>query len=137
MFLADLEFSRVIENEVLKKIRKVFPKAELEGVNDSTCDIDCNLKIEIKRERAVKKYGNVAVELSYKGRPSGVNASKSDVWIWEIDGHLWWCNLSHLKKWLKKNKNKYQIKMGGDGRQSELAILSLITFCNEVAIKIK
>jgi len=131
-FVNDLAFGQVSEMVILDKLKKHFKPKQ---IKDKTCDIEFPVKIEIKRERAVNRYGNVAIELQYKNKPSGINATEADIWIWAIDESYWWSYSTALKKWLKNNKDKYIIKTGGDGNNSTLAIIKAITFCNEVANK--
>ena len=132
-FISDLHFGQVSELVLLEKLKEQFPLAE--QVKDKTCDISIPVKIEVKRERAVKRYGNIAIELEYKGTPSGPFASEADIWVWEIDGVFWWAYKSDLLTWLKDNEDKYEVKMGGDGKKSKLALIKMLTFCNEVASK--
>jgi hypothetical protein len=99
-------------------------------------DIQLKARIEVKRERAVERFGNVAIELECGGMPSGVNASESDIWIWELGGEFWFAWLKEVRSWLQDNREKYEIKMGGDGRRSKLAIIPLIHFVNGIATRI-
>ena len=92
-----------------------------------------NNKIEVKTERDIwKTTGNIAVELRYKGSPSGLSTTESDLWV-----HL----LSHkgvieggflLKVDLLKEKIKnlhksgdLKMVMGGDGNMSQMALLPI------------
>lgn len=133
--MGDLHFGQVTEQVIMDKLKETFD--EVRSHNDGECDISFPVKIEIKRERAALKYGNVAIELSYKGKPSGPFASLADIWIWEIDGNFFWAYRQKLLLWLAENEKKYVRKMGGDGMNSELAIIKGITFVTEVASRLK
>ena len=41
-----------------------------------------NTKIEVKTERDIwKTTGNIAIEIRYKGNPSGLSTTESSVWV--------------------------------------------------------
>ena len=41
-----------------------------------------NKKIEVKTERDIwKTTGNIAIELRYKGEPSGISTTESSIWV--------------------------------------------------------
>ena len=92
-----------------------------------------NKKIEVKTERDIwKTTGNIAIEIRYKGNPSGLSTTESNVWI-----HL----LSHkgvieggfifkvdiLKAKIKKLHKEGNLKMvmGGDNNMSQMALLPI------------
>lgn len=135
-FINDLNFGQVSEELILKELSKRYNPKQIKG---SSCDIEFQVRIEVKRERAAKKYGNVAIELSYKETPSGPFASKADIWVWDIDGTFWWAYREDLLEWLSSEEvlGKYEVKMGGDGDNSELAIIPMLIFCNEIATRFK
>ena len=132
-FLGDLNFGQVSEQVIMDKLREQFP--DVLSVNTADCDIEVPIKIEIKRERAVMKYKNVAVELAYKEKPSGPFSSLADIWIWDINGSFFWTYRQELLRWLATHEDKYVVKMGGDGKNSKLALINIVTFVTEVASK--
>jgi hypothetical protein len=94
-------------------------------------DILLNKKIEVKTERGQwADTGNLAIEIAYKGKPSGLAATEADYWlhILEVDGHEFTSLLfpvDVLKKIIKAIKNP-RIVMGGDGNQSKLVLIPVI-----------
>ena len=90
-------------------------------------------KVEIKTERNKwKKTGNVAIELSSRGKLSGLNTTKADWWMQvltvedDIKGVLMF-PVKRLKEIVKHsvyNGNGWTT-MGGDGNAQELAIIPL------------
>lgn len=133
-FLGDLKFGQVTEQVIMGKLKEHFD--EVLAHQTEECDISFPVKIEIKRDRAAKRYGNVAVELEYKKKPSGPFSSLADIWIWEIDGNYFWAYRQTLLRWLASEEEKYQVKMGGDGKNSKLALIPVTTFVTEVASKL-
>ena len=90
-------------------------------------------KIEVKTERDTwKKTGNVALELACRGKLSGLNTTKAEWWaqILTIKGEIKAILLfpiEKLKKIVKKSvfEGHGKMKMGGDGDESELALIPL------------
>jgi len=133
--MKDLHFGQVAEAEVLRQIAE-NTKLNPESINDKTCDIKIELSYEIKRDAMAKRTGNIAIEMEYKGKPSGIYATKAGVVVYAIEGTYWWCYTDDLKTWLENNENKYEIKYGGDGAKSKLALIKAFDFFNEIANKI-
>lgn len=44
-------------------------------------------KVEVKREMAFKKTGNIAVEFEYRGKPSGIATTDANYWCFKLDGY--------------------------------------------------
>ena len=95
-------------------------------------------KIEVKRERDTwNKTGNVAIELAYKGKLSGLNTTKADWWaqVLTIEGEIvsvLMFPVKTLKKIVKKSvvEGRGIMKMGGDEEASELALIPLEDLTN-------
>ena len=92
-----------------------------------------NNKIEVKTERDIWKHtGNIAIEIRYKGQPSGLSTTKASVWI-----HLLSVNnvikggfifkVNELRALIKKRQNQGKLKMvmGGDDNMSQLVLLPI------------
>lgn len=95
-------------------------------------------KVEIKTERDKwKKTGNIAIELSSRGKLSGLNTTEADWWaqVLTIDGdivgiYMWPIG---LLKHIVKHSVKYgrgRMVMGGDDNTSELALVPLEDLTN-------
>ena len=92
-----------------------------------------NKKIEVKTERDIwKTTGNIAIELRYKGEPSGISTTESSVWIHllsyngVIEGGFMF-KVGILRDKLKKLHKEGNLKMvmGGDGNMSQMALLPI------------
>ena len=94
---------------------------------------DGNNKIEVKTERDIwKTTGNIAIEMRYKGSPSGISTTESSLW-----GHLlshkgvieggFMFNVDLLKEKIKKLHKEGDLKMvmGGDDNMSQMALLPI------------
>ena len=85
-----------------------------------------NKKIEVKTER------DIAIEIRYKGNPSGLSSTESSVWVHLLSyngviegGFLF--KVSELKAKIKKLHKSGEIKMvmGGDDNMSQMVLLPI------------
>jgi len=92
-----------------------------------------NDKIEVKTERDIwKTTGNIAVELRYKGNPSGISTTESNLWVHllsykgVIEGGFMFkvCKLRDKIKKLHKDGDLKMV-MGGDDMMSQMALLPI------------
>ena len=92
-----------------------------------------NKKLELKPERGIwVNTGNLAVEISYRGKPSGLRTTQAEYWmhLLESEGDLFasvMVEVAVLKKVIDKmvNSDKARIVMGGDDMQSELVLVPM------------
>ena len=90
-------------------------------------------KIEVKTERDTwATTGNIAVEIRFKGQPSGLAKTKADWWfhILTLDGEMvtMVCfPVDKLKQIVKELLDKKLVKkvMGGDNNDSELLLVPI------------
>ena len=92
-----------------------------------------NRKIEVKTERDIwKTTGNIAIELRYKGNPSGLSTTDSNLWVHLLSykgviegGFMFKVDL--LKEKIKKLHKSGDLKMvmGGDDNLSQMALLPI------------
>jgi len=98
-------------------------------------------KIEIKTERDWwYKTGNIALEYECNGKPSGINATKSDYWIQILakgdDNHCMLVfEVDKLKKIVDKYKKDYT-RMVGDRNASKCVILPIEKLFNSKSINL-
>ena len=92
-----------------------------------------NSKIEVKTERGIwEKTRNIAIEITYKNKPSGLSTTDADIWIHllEKDGKIFGGFLlpvPYLKKRIKELFNLGKIKAikGGDNNESSIILLPI------------
>ena len=98
-------------------------------------------KIEIKTERDWwYKTGKIALEYECNGKPSGINATKSDYWIQILakgdDNHCMLVfEVDKLKKIVDKYKKDYT-RMVGDRNASKCVILPIEKLFNSQSINL-
>ena len=105
-FHSDLAFGEENELFVLKKVKIKYPKAyKVEGYCKEW-DIfvpEKEVGIEVESDRASHKTGNVVIEDSYGGKPSGIETTKAAWWVYITKCNLYWINPEHIKDCIKDN----------------------------------
>jgi hypothetical protein len=80
---------------------------------------------EVKTDVYPNDTGNLAIEIRYKGKPSGISHTKADWFIyWYRDisfNNVWMIKVDDLKSLIKKSN--FRIVNGGDGNQSQLVLI--------------
>lgn len=126
-FDIDLDFGQIYE----KTVRDIFQ-------GDGS--------IEVKTERDIwKTTGNVAFEIRYKGRPSGISITNAKWWceVFTIDGDIKFIylietlKLRKIIKYLCLETDLTKNVMGGDNNQSELVLIPIKELINCSSGKIK
>jgi hypothetical protein len=125
-----------------KQLTKLLKKARKDGKADKRFDINLaegeiaeadlrelftgGVKIEVKRDFAVSKTGNVAIEEAHRGKPSGIKTTEADTWAIVLDGPEYEgevkilisterlrCLITKIKKYVR----------GGDDKRSTMRLL--------------
>lgn len=107
------------------------------------CGDNVHVTIESKRDFKVTKTGNVAVEQESRGKPSGINTSEADWWIFVLDGCDYRMEVfigirrSRLRKLLKKLelRGKLPVLPGGDNGTSLNALVERTALVNPLPSK--
>ena len=99
-----------------------------------------NKKIEVKSERDVwQRTGNIAIEYECYGKPSGINATKSDYWFHNLCiGEDTFATLVFDTKSLKRIIDKLDHKKsvsGGDNNAARMYLLNLQKLFSSDVIK--
>ncbi|WP_292412854.1 hypothetical protein [Methylophaga sp.] len=113
-FDIDLKFGEMFED----KVRELF---EGDG------------SIEVKTERSVwKKTGNIAIEIRFKGKPSGISTTDAKWWIHVLSENsemvgAFIFKVEKLKERLKELRSHGKINkvFGGDDNQSEILLVPM------------
>ena len=79
--------------------------------------IDKQFSIEVKNDIMSVATGNIAIEVSNprSGKDSGINVTKSDLWVHIVGNEIWCCKSDVLKHFVSKNKPFKIVKYAGDG----------------------
>ena len=91
---------------------------------------DKNLYMEVKTDNYVddnKDTGNIAIEIRYRGKPSGISTTKADWWVYYMpdisSSNLWMMECDKLKRFIKENIQDLKVVKGGDNNWSELVLI--------------
>lgn len=81
---------------------------------------------EVKFDRYSKKSGNVAIEYSYMGNPSGIHVTRADLWaikMWNDGDFQFW---RFKSKTLLELCNNYPTTAGGDYGASLMHLIPVV-----------
>jgi hypothetical protein len=122
-FKKDLPIARKTEQEVAKLLEKVYDAEIMHFGNTNKYDIFTVIKgkpykFEVKEDFTCKKTGNVGLEFECRGKPSGIQTSEADYYIYKIhtkdDGiHFYLFKTTTLKNMIME-KDYFRIVNGGD-----------------------
>ena len=86
---------------------------------------------EIKTDVYKRDTGNMAVEIRYRGKPSGISHTEAEffVYYYRDSGDMYVIKCSELRDLIKQNIEKLKVVMGGDDNQSELVLISRDDYC--------
>lgn len=134
-FLKDKAYGEVAEFSVAEGLSRVglhSPKF----VKDSSCDVELNLKFEVKSDRMAKRTGNVAVEIECNSKPSSLTVTQAQVWVYRIGEDYWWVPTQELKNYINDESIVHKIVMGGDKNRSKLVLIPFYDFVTYLAKRI-
>jgi hypothetical protein len=121
-FKKDLPVAKETEKEVAQILAKVYDANILKFEHTSEYDIlarikDNDYKFEVKEDFMSWKTGNVALEFECRGKPSGIQTSEADFYVYKIHGangtHFYLFKTSALKKMVSE-KEYFRVVSGGD-----------------------
>ena len=94
---------------------------------DKDKDLKVSGQIEVKYDRLAPKTGNIAIEVRYKGKKSGLSETKSNAWIITTDEGAWVCPTESLRKWVRDichdTYGEWRFTPAGDNLESEVCLL--------------
>ena len=87
--------------------------------------------VEVKSDRGAHRTGNVYVEYSYRGRPSGIAVTQAEWWAWEIAGRWLLIRTADLRLIARRAFRERGPTRGGDDKASlgVLVRVSELTGC--------
>ena len=96
-----------------------------------------NVTVEVKTDRLAVQTGNLAIEFRYRGRPSGIQTTKSDEYFFVIveeDGSIRYrfnIPTARLKKIAHSRYKSGYTTIGGQNNQSEMVLIPIVSLLNE------
>jgi len=143
-FKKDLPIAVETEKEVAKILEEKYNANILEFSHTNKYDILAEIKnkkytFEVKEDFTCEKTGNVGLEFRCRGKPSGIQTSQADFYIYKIhaqDGSIgfYLSKTSTLKKMID-DKKYFRIVNGGDvGSNSMNYLFKYETFINNAKL---
>tara|TARA_R110000822_G_scaffold79949_3_gene190819 strand:- start:1232 stop:1675 length:444 start_codon:yes stop_codon:yes gene_type:complete len=137
-FSKDLAAGVSVEISILNKIQSKYPKAvRLEG-KIKPYDIyvpETNIYIEIKSDKKSLETGNIVVEVEMFNKPSGLNSTKSDIWIFYTGREYICIKPSRIWECLSRNMLSPVEFVGNGDSQPKKAYLIKKELLKKYAIK--
>lgn len=138
-FKTDLKISQKTEKQISEFLFSKFGIKTLEFCNNKDYDLKVDIPklgiktIEIKEDFSCQRTGNVGLEYECRGKPSGIETSKADYYLYKVhkpDGvkSLYIISTDKLKK-MVENKLFFRTVVGGDvgsGSKNYLFKLNII-----------
>lgn len=71
-------------------------------------------RYEVKRDLVGDRTGNLAIEVLYTGRPSGISTTEADVWVQVFADSAHFMDVQELKEFIRMNKQFLRLTRGGE-----------------------
>ena len=101
-FNDSLSSGKQSENIILKMVQNKYPKAYIKEGYHKEYDImipEINKTIEVKKDFKSQYTGNVVIEMEMNNRPSGLQTTTADWWVFHLDEtEIVWITLERLKE---------------------------------------
>jgi len=104
-FNESLSSGKQSENIILKMVQNKYPKAYIKEGYHKEYDImipEINKTIEVKKDFKSQYTGNVVIEMEMNNRPSGLQTTTADWWVFHLDEtEIVWITLERLKEMIE------------------------------------
>lgn len=141
----DKKISNATEKEVSEKLKSYYGTKTIYFNNNKDFDLSLvtkrgkKLLVEIKEDFLCEKTGNVGLEFSCRGKPSGISSSKSTHYIYKIHskkGIVFYVIDTKILKRAIENKKYFRIVNGGDKGSNSLNYLFKFKVFTDMAEKL-
>ena len=122
-FKKDLKVSESTEKDIARRLYKVYGARLLEINKTNKYDLRVLIQrkettIEVKEDFSCEKTQNVGLEFSCRGKPSGIEVSQAEYYLYKIhtkdSGIVYLLFKTAILKDMIKNKKYFRIVNGGD-----------------------
>jgi hypothetical protein len=124
-FLEDEVKAREAEEEVLSLIQKKYKNARKAEGNFKFYDIEVPdiTTVEVKNDKRSEDTGNLYIEVSFNGQPSGIEASTAEWWVFVDSAHYYFIKRDSLDYLLRENRCFTRKIKGEDGTTEEYKLI--------------
>ena len=117
-FELDLKDGKEAEHAILARIRKTYPKAfAIEG-SFKAYDLfvpEIAAGIEVKADTMSHETGNLFIEISLGGKPSGLMVTLATYWAYVTHEEIIWLKPERIKDCIVQTNPTLQTYVGGNG----------------------
>jgi len=96
----------------------------LKRVGKAAADLELRTSLEIKHDKACERTGNVAIEVECNGKPSGIETTQAQWWVWVIRDEMLMVPVEQVRALAKTHG---QPKPAGDGMRARIVLVPLTT----------
>ena len=82
-------------------------------------------RVEVKRDERADETGNLAIEVSRAGKPSGIMTSTSTLWVSVLQGEAIIVPTGRLREEIVNHPNVYREVAAGDARKTRCRLVPL------------
>jgi hypothetical protein len=138
-FERDLQRGNLIEERVLRILKKSFPEARRVKGYCKEGDIylpECEKWVEVKYDPMSQQTGNIVVEVEFNGKPSALSTTKSYRWVFYTGKELIITSPKILRKMIEDNGLSPVEFVGNGDKHSKLAYLVKKHHITDTAIRV-
>ncbi len=131
-FVKDLANAKVVEKEFVEVLSKKITIDDIDFCNDFRYDVlikseGRSTRYEVKHDIMSCKTGNLALEYECRGKPSGIDRTEADVWVYKLGYSFYSMPVGKLKELISK-ESYFRKVVGGDSGSNTNNILYLFEF---------
>lgn len=95
----------------------------LRYVGRAPADLEVRWRVECKHDLIAPRSGRVAVEVAYRGEPSGIHTSHATHWLYHVGELVFLVRTDALRELLRRGA--YPTVAAGDGKLARVALVPL------------
>lgn len=116
------------EQELLRVLQSLYPLTNKMPGNHKAFDFlipELDMRCELKFDVMARDTNNWAIEVLFRGKPSGLLTTEAQIWIQADEDAFYFMNTGRLRAFLKKQRDNGKLKMvkGGDDMLSEIVLI--------------
>ena len=96
------------------------------AVGSTEPDLSVHTTVEVKRDLAAARTGNVALEVAYRNQPSGLRTTTAVWWAVVTADTAYLAKVRDVRQWL--DRSDYPARPSGDGKRSLCVLVPVADF---------
>ena len=126
-FYRDLKVGKIYEKEVLKLLKKKYPKSYIVDGYFKYWDIyipELDIGVEVKSDKKSLHTGNIVIETEFNNKPSALSTTKAFWWVIYDGKNYNWFKVKNIKKCIKDNNLRISNFIGkGDTKEKKAYLI--------------